>query len=117
MADDKIQLATIKLQEKQLEIQAKQQELQIENSKILQKAVEQGLPLMRDYYQAKMQTVESPKFKWSILLFGTILFICVIGSGVLVFFEKLDSGSFTFLLGTLIGGIITFMGDLLLPQQ
>lgn len=117
MSDEKIQLATIKLQEKQMELQAKQQDVQIENSKIIQKAVDQGLPLMKEYYHAKMKHVESPKFKWSMILFGTILFICVVGSGVLVFFDKLDSGSFTFLLGTLIGGIITFMGDLLLPQQ
>ena len=117
MSSEKIQLATIKLQEKQIELQSKQQEAQIENSKVIQKAVDQGLPLMKEYYHAKMKTVDSPKFKWSILLIGTILFVCVVGSGILVFFNKMDSGSFTFLLGTLIGGIITFMGDLLLPQQ
>ena len=73
----------IKLQEKQMELQAKQQDVQIENSKIIQKAVDQGLPLMKEYYHAKMKHVESPKFKWSMILFGTILFICVVGSGVL----------------------------------
>ena len=117
MIDDKIQLATIKLQEKQLELQTKRQDAQIENSKVIQSAVDQGLPLMKEYYHAKMRTVEAPKFRWSIILFGTILFVCVVGSGVLVFFDKLDSGSFTFLLGTLTGGIITFMGDLLLLKQ
>jgi hypothetical protein len=117
MADGKVQLATIKLQEKQLDLQAQQQAAQIENAKVLQTAVEQGMPLLKDYLHAKMKNVDSPKFKWSIVLFGAVLLVCVIGSGFLVFFDKMESGSFTFLLGTLIGGIITFMGDLLLPQQ
>ena len=105
------------LQEKQIEMQIKQHEAQIENSKVMQKAVDQGMPILKEYLHAKMQTVDSPKIRWSIILFGLILGLSVLGSGILVFFDKMDSGSFTFLLGTLIGGIITFMGDLLLPQQ
>lgn len=117
MTDKKVQLATIELQKKQLDLQSKQLDSQIASSKVMQQAVEQGLPLLKEYVETKVHKLESPKFKWSILIFGSILLICVIGSGVLVFFDKLDSGSFTFLLGTLIGGMITFLGDVILPPQ
>lgn len=117
MTDNKVQLATIELQKKQIDLQSKQLESQIASSKLFEKAVEQGFPLLKEYMEVKVQKIESPKFKWSILIFGGILLISVIGSGFLVFMDKLDSGSFTFLLGTLIGGMITFLGDIIMPQQ
>lgn len=110
ITDTEIQLQQLKVQEKQFEAQ-------ITNAKMFDKAIEQGLPLLKDYLDNKMNKVETPKFKWTIGAFGAILLICVIGSGLLVFFDKMDSGSFTFLLGTLIGGIITFIGDVLLPKD
>ena len=72
---------------------------------------------LRDYFEKKLKHIEGPKIRWSIIGFLGMLLLIVIGTGVLVFYGKLDSGSFTFLLGTLIGGSITFLGDLLLPPQ
>lgn len=105
------------LQKEMLKLQQKQVDLQIKNSEILKSAVEEGLPLAKEYFEKKMHHIEGPKIRWSIIGFLGILIIIVLGTGFLVYEGKLDSGSFTFLLGTLIGGAITFLGDLLLTHE
>ncbi len=104
-----IQMTALRLQEKQLELQK-------QNKEILQKVVDKGLPILDKYIHTQLKTVDAPRVRWSIIGFLGILFIIILGSGFLVYSGKLDSGSFTFLLGTLIGASITFLGDTILPK-
>jgi len=104
-----IQTETLKLQQKQLDLQMK-------NSEVMQKLITEGSPILREYLEKKMKHIEGPKIKWSIIGFLGILIIIVIGTGFLVFEGKVDASNFTFLLGTLIGGAITFLGDMILPS-
>ena len=105
-----VQLETLKLQQKQIE-------LQTQNNKVLQQLINKGLPIIEKYINAKLEKVEGPRVRWSIVGFIGVLFIVVVGSGFLVYTGKLESGNFTFLLGTLIGATITFLGDIILPQS
>ena len=84
-------------------------------NEVLTKAIEEGFPILRDYYNKKMTKLEGPKIRISLYGFIYLLAIIVIGSGLLVFYGKLEGSNFTFLLGILIGAMITFLGDLVLP--
>ena len=107
---ENVQIEALKLQQKQME-------LQMQNNQILRQAIEKGLPILEKYFNKRLELVESPKIRWSILGFVGILFVVVIGSGFLVYAGKLESGNFTFLLGTLLGATITFLGDIVLAPQ
>ena len=100
------------LQEKQVELQIKQVELQKEQTKNTQTLIEQGLPVVEQYFSKKMQHVDNPRFKWATIVFGLILFTIVVGSGILVYEGKIDAGNFTFLLGVIVGYMMTFMEGL-----
>lgn len=108
--EETIQIEMLKVQQKQLELQQK-------NSEILMQVVSQGMPLLKEYCDSKMKHIEGPKIRWSIIGFLGILFLIVLVTGFLVYVGRLDGSNFTFLLGTLIGGAITFLGDMLLPSE
>lgn len=108
--DYEIQKETIKLQRQQL----KQQQ---QRTILFQKLVDQGMPRLDKYLQAKLHLIDKPKTRWTIIGFLLILFVAVIGTGFLVYVGKMDDGNFTFLLGTLIGASITLLGDIVLPNE
>jgi len=105
-----IQLETIKLQEKQIEIQT-------QNNKMIQQLIEKGLPIADKYFNKKLEKIEAPKIRWSILGFISILALVIVGTGYLVYVEKLDPANFTFLLGIIIGASVTFLGDILFTEE
>lgn len=106
-----------KLKEEELKLQQKQLDLQMQNGQLFKDALEQGLPLLDKYLTAKINQVEGPKIRWSIISFASVLVLVVALSGFLVYDGKLDASNFTFLLGTLIGAVITLLGDILIPSQ
>lgn len=100
-----------------LDFQQRQFELQVQNVQFFHETVSKILPIAEKYYTAKLTKVEAPKVRWSIVGFLFVLCVVVIVSGILVYTGKMESSNFTFLLGTLVGGSITFLGDIILPSQ
>lgn len=96
--------AMIKLEEQRIK-------LQTEQAKNLSKVIDKGLPLVEKYFSAKIERLEAPKFRWMFIIFGAILLISIGLTGFLTFYGKISSENFTFLLGILIGSIITLVGD------
>ncbi len=80
------------------------------------KLVDRGLPLLERWFDNQHE-LEKPKIRWSIIGFILMLFLVVICTAVLVFFGKVDGSNFTFLMGTLVGAIITLFGDIVLPKD
>ncbi|HLD12344.1 MAG TPA: hypothetical protein VJB87_01995 [Candidatus Nanoarchaeia archaeon] len=105
------------MRKEELELQKKQLEAQLQGNQLLQKAIEQGLPLLHQYFQTKLEKVESPKIRLGVIGFLVILLVMTLVSGGLVALGKLDSSSFTFFLGTMIGAAVTFLGELILPPS
>ena len=97
----------IKLEEQRLK-------LQTEQAKNFSKIIEKGLPLIEKYFTAKIEKLEAPRLRWMFIIFGTILFISIGLTGFLTFYGKISSENFTFLLGILIGSIITLIGDVII---
>ena len=100
-----------------LDFQQRQFELQVQNVQFFHETVSKILPIAEKYYTAKLTKVEAPKVRLSIIGFLLVLFVIVVVSGFLVYAGKMESSNFTFLLGTLVGGTITFLGDIILPSQ
>jgi len=97
----------IKLEEQRLK-------LQTEQAKNFSKIIEKDLPLIEKYFTAKIEKLEAPRFRWMFIIFGAILFISIGLTGFLTFYDKISSENFTFLLGILIGSIITLIGDVII---
>ncbi len=85
--------------------------------KFFQELMEKGFPLLERYLSAKMQHLEKPRFRWSLIAFILILSIVVLTTAFLVYHDKVGGANFTFLLGTLVGATITLLGDLLIPKE
>ena len=97
-----------------IELEKEKMKLQQEQNKNFNKLVDKGLPLLEKYFTSKIEKLEVPKFKWTLIVFALVLLVSVGMTGVLTFFGKVGAENFTFLLGILIGAIITLMGDILL---
>ncbi len=83
---------------------------------VFEKAIDKGLPILERYLNSKL-SLEKPKFRWGLVAFITILSLMVLVTAFLVYNNKMDSGNFTFLLGTLIGATITMLGDIIIPRE
>lgn len=94
------------------EIYNKELELQLRNSEMFQKIIEKGMPILEKYLDSQITKVDAPKIKYSIFGLIMVLFGTLCLTGFLLYKGKLDSGSFTFLLGTILGASITFFGNL-----
>lgn len=101
--------AVIKLEEQRLK-------LQTEQAKKFNKIIEESLPLVEKYFTAKIEKLEAPRFRWMFIIFGSILFISIGLTGFLTFYGKISSENFTFLLGILIGSIITLISDVIIDM-
>lgn len=91
--------------------------LQVENAKNLGTLIDKGLPIVDKYFSQKIEKVEAPKIRMMFWIFGGILFLSVIITGVLTYTGKVSSDNFTFLLGTLLGTIITLIGDVTIGAE
>ena len=100
-----------------LKLQQKQLDLEQEKAKSLNSLLEKAIPLIEKYYSTKLEKIEAPKFKYTLIIFSFLLFVVVIGTGILVFYGKVSSENFTFLIGILIGSVITFLRDIIIEAQ
>lgn len=100
-------------EEKTLAVQEKQLDLQMKQAENFNKLIEKGIPLIERYITARIEKIEAPKFKWTMIIFSLLLFVVIIGTGFLVYQGKVSSDNFTFLVGILIGSVITFLGDII----
>ena len=100
----------IEIEKEKIKVQLKQQET-------IQKIVDKGLPLIQRYFTSKIEKIEAPRFKWTFIIFGGLLFASLVGTGLLTYYDKISSENFTFLLGILIGSIVTLMGDIVLQVK
>ena len=92
-------------------------ELELERAKTLNLILEKGLPLLDKYYTSKLEKIEAPKFKLTLFVFGFLLLITLLTTGTLVYFDKVSSDNFTFVLGILIGSAVTLVGNIILGVQ
>ena len=103
-----------KTQESLMKIEEQRLKLQTEQAKNFNKIIDKGLPLLEKYFTSKIEKLEAPRFRWMFIVFGGILIMSVGLTGFLTFYGKISSENFTFLLGILLGAIITLFGDVLL---
>ena len=106
-----------KEQEVLMRIEEQRLKLQTEQAKNLNKIIDKGLPLVEKYFTSKIEKLEAPRFKWMFVIFGAILFISIGLTAFLTYHGKISSENFTFLLGILIGSIITLIGDVIINMR
>lgn len=78
------------------------EQAELKKLELFEKVIEQ-IPGYLRYFDDKRSKHETPITKLTIKSFIWIVLIIVVLSGVLVFYKFLDSSSFTFIIGTLIG--------------
>jgi hypothetical protein len=105
------------MSKKRPNLEEKKIELELQRNKSFNMLVSQGLPLLEKYFTSKLEKIEAPKFKWTLIIFGSLLTISVVGTGILVYADKVDSANFTFLLGIMIGSIVTLIGDIIFEAK
>ena len=100
---------------KDKEVQLKEIELEKEkvsqSTKIWEKALEEGFPLLKEYLNKKIEKLEVPKIRLSLIWFSIILFVVILITSFLVYAGKLEGSNLTFLLGIMVGAIITFLSS------
>jgi hypothetical protein len=90
------------------QVELKRIELEIEKTRSLNKIIEEIIPKLSEYFEKRMVGHETPILKQSIWIFFSIIILIVLGTGFLVYTQKLDTTSFTFLIGTVLGYLLTF---------
>jgi len=75
---------------------------------IVSKLSDVAIPLIVKYYSTKLEKIEAPRMKHVSYTYGIIVFLIVAGSLGLVYVGKLDSSSFTLLIGVVVGHLMTF---------
>jgi len=98
----------------QTEVQLKQTELQLEQAKNFGMLIDKLVPVAERYLTAKMEKLEAPKFKWSYIVVCILLVILLVGSMILAYYGKISSENFAFLMGTVVGYLMTFMKDVII---
>lgn len=91
-----------------IEIENRKLDLEIEKMKFWSKLVGDNLPRVLDYFQARLLRHDVPVMKTGIWVLSVIVFSIVLGTGVLVYLGKLDSATFTFVIGTVLGYLLSF---------
>jgi len=98
-------------------LEEKQLDLQIQQAKNFNLLIEKVVPAVEKYFTDKLHKLEAPKFRWTLIVFAILLAIIVIGTGILVYFDKIESTNFIFLLGILVGAMMTLIGDIILEVK
>ena len=78
------------------------EEVELKRLELFEKVINQ-IPGYLKYFDDKRSKHETPITKLTIKSFIWIVSIIIIFSGILVFYKFIDSSSFTFIIGTLIG--------------
>lgn len=106
-----------KNQKELIELEKQRLQLQEQQAKNFNTLIEKALPLVEKYFTTRLEKLEAPKFKISSIIFSTILLVIVIGSGVLVFYGKITSDNFTFLIGVIVGYLMTFIKNIVMIER
>lgn len=69
----------------------------------------------KPYLESKERAARlSVRLSW---LAGTVVLVVVIVAGVLTYFDKIDGATFAFLLGLIVGYVLTFIRDAIQPRS
>jgi len=90
------------------EIERKKLELELKKIEFWDKRFEESIPKILNYFEQKMLKHETPILKTSIRVFAGIVILIILGTGFLVYVEKLDAASFTFVIGAVLGYLVAF---------
>jgi len=104
---DDVKSAEFELQRNQLEIQKQQ-------AKNIELAINKIAPIAEKYFVTKLEKLEAPRFRWTAIIFGILLGIIVIGVMCLVYAGKVGADNLVFLLGIIVGYMITLMREVVL---
>jgi hypothetical protein len=91
-------------------IQVELKKLELEKAKVENwgTVIDQIIPKVVSYFEQRMVKHEAPIAKTGLWLLGGLAFVITIGTGVLVYVGKLDAASFTFVVGTVLGFMLSF---------
>ena len=78
------------------------EQIELKKYELLEKVVEQ-IPAYLKYFDDKRLKHETPITKLTIWSFVSLIAVVIISSGILVYNKILDSASYTFIIGTLLG--------------
>jgi hypothetical protein len=91
-----------------IEIESKKLDLEMKKMEFWTKIVGDNLPRVLEYFQQKMLRHDVPVMKTGIWILSAIVTLIVAGSGTLVYYGKLDSSTFAFVIGTVLGYLLSF---------
>lgn len=90
------------------EIESKRLDLELKKFEFWDKRFGESIPKILNYFEQKMLKHETPILKTSIRVFAGIVILIILGTGFLVYVEKLDAASFTFVIGAVLGYLVAF---------
>lgn len=91
-----------------IEIEHEKLKLDREKLQFWDKRLGEIIPTFASYYEKRMLSHETPILKTSIWILAGIVILIVVGTGFLVYIGKLDAASFTFVIGTVLGYLLSF---------
>lgn len=93
---------------KKEDIEMKRAELELKKIEFLDKRCGEIIPKIASYYEQKMIKYEKPILKTGIWVFAGIIILIVLATLFLVYIDKLDAASFTFVIGAALGYLLAF---------
>lgn len=90
------------------EIEAKKLEYEAKKIAFWQEVIGKIVPQVLSYVEQRMVKHDTPIAKTGLWIIGTIVFLIIGGTGTLVFNGKLDAASFTLVIGTVLGYLLSF---------
>ena len=91
-----------------VEIESKKLDLEIKKLDLWTKILGDNLPKVLGYFEQKLLKQETPVLKTGVWVLSAIVVLIVFGTGFLVYLGKLDSATFIFVIGTVLGYLLSF---------
>lgn len=104
------------IEQKKIALQIEAVKLEQQKQTTINKLVETGLPMVERYLDTKIKHVEKPKFQYTVVIIGVVLLVVIVGSMILVWQKVLGSDAFTFLMGIVVGYLMTFFREMILVE-
>lgn len=87
-------------------------EFEKEKLKLWRETLNKIVPAITEYQTTRLEKVIIPVFRISNITFSLLLAVIIIGSGVLLYLDKLGASNFTFLLGIALGYLMSYFRSL-----
>lgn len=84
---------------------------------LMKEAINEIAPLVKDYYEKRLNSLDAPVFKYTTLAFWSLIVVILGGTGFLVYAGKLDTSNFTLIVGITLGYLMTFIKKLILVEE